>query len=158
MTETVLLSTDGAIATVTLNRPESMNALDGAMVEELHANLVRVEQDAAIRCVVLRGAGDNFMAGGDIRMFAKALAELPPADRQAKFESLIGQVHASITALRRIRAALRCRPCRPFRAARARILQAGMVQQGADRHVQAVAVLGVQIGIAQQNQRRLWRL
>ena len=102
MTETVLLSTDGAIATVTLNRPESMNALDGAMVEELHANLIRVEQDPAIRCVVLRGAGDNFMAGGDIRMFAKALAELPPTDRQAKFESLIGQVHASITALRRM--------------------------------------------------------
>ncbi len=102
MSETVLLSTDGAIATITLNRPESMNALDSAMVDELHANLIRVEQDAAIRCVVLRGAGDNFMAGGDIRMFAKALAELPPAEQQASFESLIGQVHASIIALRRM--------------------------------------------------------
>ncbi len=102
MSETVLLSTDGAIATITLNRPDSLNALDRAMVEALHANLIRVEQDAAIRCVVLRGAGDNFMAGGDIRMFAKALAELPADERQANFEGLIGQVHASIICLRRM--------------------------------------------------------
>lgn len=101
-TETVLLDTDGAVATVTLNRPAAMNALDDAMVEGLHAALIRVEQDPAVRCVVLRGAGDNFMAGGDIRMFAKALSELSPADRQARFEGLIGQVHASVIALRRM--------------------------------------------------------
>ncbi len=101
-TETVLLSTDGAIATITLNRPDSLNALDRAMIDALHAHLIRVEQDPAIRCVVLRGAGDAFMAGGDIRMFAQALAELPPPDRQARFEELIGRVHASIVALRRM--------------------------------------------------------
>lgn len=101
-TETVLLTVDGAIATVTLNRPTALNTLDQAMVDALHGALIRVEQDPAVRCVVLRGAGDNFMAGGDIRMFAKALEELPPADRQANFEGLIGQVHASVTALRRM--------------------------------------------------------
>ncbi len=101
-TETVLLTTDGAIATVTLNRPTALNALDGSMVKALHAALIRVEQDAAVRCVVLRGAGDNFMAGGDIRMFAKALAELSPSEQQTRFEGLIGQVHAAITAMRRM--------------------------------------------------------
>ena len=101
-TETVLLTTDGAIATVTLNRPAAMNALDDAMVDALHAGLIQVERDPSVRCVVLRGAGENFMAGGDIRMFAKALADLGPAERQVKFEGLIGQVHASVTALRRM--------------------------------------------------------
>ena len=102
-TDTVQLATDGAIATVTLNRPTAMNALDGAMVEALHAALIRAERDPAVRCVVLRGAGDNFMAGGDIRMFAEALETLGPEERQVRFEGLIGQVHASVTALRRMK-------------------------------------------------------
>ncbi len=101
-TETVLLTKDGAIATVTLNRPAAMNALDRSMTQALHTALIQVEQDDAVRCVLLRGAGDNFMAGGDIRVFAKALTDLPAVDQQAMFEGMIGQVHASISALRRM--------------------------------------------------------
>ncbi|NNG04515.1 MAG: enoyl-CoA hydratase, partial [Inquilinus sp.] len=100
--DTVLLETAGAVATVTLNRPDALNALDEAMIGALHDAMIRLEHDESVRCVVLRGAGDSFMAGGDIRVFARALETLEPAARQAKFEGMIGQVHASVVAIRRM--------------------------------------------------------
>lgn len=54
------------VATVTLNRPEKHNALDGATVSELHAALLEVEGDPRVRVVVLTGAGASFCAGADI--------------------------------------------------------------------------------------------
>ena len=54
------------IATLTLNRPEKHNALDGATLAQLHEALLRVEQDAAVRALVLTGAGVSFCAGADI--------------------------------------------------------------------------------------------
>ena len=100
--DTVLVAVDGPIATVTLNRPDALNALDEAMIEALHGAMIDLERDDGVRCVVLRGAGDNFMAGGDIRVFVRALETLEPAARQAKLEGMIGQVHASVTAIRRM--------------------------------------------------------
>ena len=97
----VSIEIDGGVATVTLNRPEALNALDTAMAEGLYAALARCEDDAAVRAVVLTGAGDHFMAGGDIRMFAGLLNE-PHAVRRVYFEKLIHQVHAAILLLRRM--------------------------------------------------------
>lgn len=54
------------IATITLNRPEVMNALGGAMREDLLARLQQAEQEPAVRCVIVTGAGNAFCAGGDI--------------------------------------------------------------------------------------------
>jgi methylglutaconyl-CoA hydratase len=54
------------VATLTLNRPDKHNALDGATVQELHAALVAVESNAQARVVVLTGAGASFCAGADI--------------------------------------------------------------------------------------------
>jgi len=54
------------VATLTLNRPDKHNALDGATMRELHAALTAVESDAAVRVVVLTGAGASFCAGADI--------------------------------------------------------------------------------------------
>jgi methylglutaconyl-CoA hydratase len=54
------------IATVTLNRPEKHNALDGDTMRELHEALHRIQSDAAVRVVVLTGAGASFCAGADI--------------------------------------------------------------------------------------------
>lgn len=56
----------GGILTVTLSRPEKRNALSGAMIEALHGALERAELDAAIRVVVIRGAGKDFCAGADL--------------------------------------------------------------------------------------------
>ena len=69
MNQTALLEIDGAIATVTLNRPEVLNALNDRMVEALQDAVTRIGEDGAIRCVVVRGSGGGFMAGGDLRQF-----------------------------------------------------------------------------------------
>jgi enoyl-CoA hydratase/carnithine racemase len=61
-------SADGYVATVTLNRPEQMNAINTPMGEELLACFDRLNSDAAVRAVVLTGAGDRaFCAGGDLK-------------------------------------------------------------------------------------------
>jgi enoyl-CoA hydratase/carnithine racemase len=65
MADDVLLSRDGAIATVTLNRPERRNALSDAMLTELGAALVELRDDAATRVVVVTGAPPVFSAGAD---------------------------------------------------------------------------------------------
>ena len=71
MSDPVYAQRDGAIATVALNRPERMNALDKAMWMKLGAVMRELDADDSVRCVVLRGAGGKaFAAGADIREFA----------------------------------------------------------------------------------------
>jgi len=71
MTFTTLLverSADGYIATVTLNRPDQMNAMNTAMGEELLACFETLNRDAALRAIVFTGAGERaFCAGGDLK-------------------------------------------------------------------------------------------
>lgn len=57
---------DGSVLTLTLDRPEKRNAIDAPMVDALHRELERADLDAAIRVVVLRGAGKDFCAGADL--------------------------------------------------------------------------------------------
>ena len=99
--DTLSLRHDGAIATLTLNRPQALNALDLQMTMELSAVTSLLESDARVRCVVLQGAGDHFMAGGDIKTFYQGLED-PAEQRQLGFERMIAEVHASITRLRRM--------------------------------------------------------
>jgi 2-(1,2-epoxy-1,2-dihydrophenyl)acetyl-CoA isomerase len=66
-------------ACITLDRPAAHNAIDLATCEELMAAAIRCDEDAAIRAVVLTGAGSAFSVGGDIQSFVAAgdrLAEL----------------------------------------------------------------------------------
>lgn len=65
--ETILFERDGAVATISLNRPKALNAFDGRMHEELQAALDAAARDESIRCVVLRGEGRGFSAGADLR-------------------------------------------------------------------------------------------
>ena len=66
----LLVARDGAIATVTLNRPDRMNALNRAMWEQLEVAMHALSADDDLRCVVLRGAGGKaFAAGADIAEF-----------------------------------------------------------------------------------------
>jgi 2-(1,2-epoxy-1,2-dihydrophenyl)acetyl-CoA isomerase len=101
MTATVLLACDGPVATLTLNRPESLNALDLDMIDALVAQTAALAADASVRCVVIRGAGKHFMAGGDIRMFASEL-EMAPDERQRHFISTVTRVHAAIEQIHRM--------------------------------------------------------
>ena len=66
---TVLYSTEGAVALVTLNRPEALNSFTRRMHEELWAALDRVEADQSIRACVITGAGRAFCAGADLAEF-----------------------------------------------------------------------------------------
>src|SRR5215218_8325081 len=63
----VLLERRGRVAIVTLNRPESLNAFNRAQRARLVAVLREVANDAAIRAVVLTGAGRGFSAGADLK-------------------------------------------------------------------------------------------
>jgi enoyl-CoA hydratase/carnithine racemase len=75
MGETIRVERGGAIATVVLNNPERLNALDRAMWAGLGAALQRLSADDALRCVVVRGAGEKaFAAGADIAEFARERA------------------------------------------------------------------------------------
>ena len=68
----MLESRRDAVATLTLNRPERLNALNGALGQALLDALNSLAEDAAIRAVVLTGAGRGFCAGGDIDVLRKA--------------------------------------------------------------------------------------
>ncbi|MSP50532.1 MAG: 2-(1,2-epoxy-1,2-dihydrophenyl)acetyl-CoA isomerase [Alphaproteobacteria bacterium] len=63
---TVLYQAEAGVATLTLNRPESLNALTGAMHGELRAALARAAGDPEVRCLVLTGAGRGFCSGADL--------------------------------------------------------------------------------------------
>jgi len=65
--QTLLLDTDGPVATVTLNRPAVLNALNLELLDELAATLAQLDGDASVRAVILTGAGPKaFAAGADI--------------------------------------------------------------------------------------------
>ena len=67
--KTVLLEVEGTVATLTLNRPDALNAIDVAMARDLQQAAQWLETRKAIRVVRLRAAGKAFCAGGDISMF-----------------------------------------------------------------------------------------
>ncbi len=62
----------GGVATLTLNRPEKLNALTPAVFDELAAHLTALAADSAVRCLVLTGAGRSFCAGHDLGAIATA--------------------------------------------------------------------------------------
>jgi enoyl-CoA hydratase len=79
MTDAVLVVEDGPVTLVTINRPERMNALDGATLETLEATFKAAVERRATRCIVLTGAGKAFVAGADI----SALQSMTPAEGRA---------------------------------------------------------------------------
>lgn len=97
----VLYQVNNGVATLTLNRAEVLNALNGEMIEGLRNASARAEFDPSIRAVVIRGAGDHFMAGGDLKWFQQQLS-LPPRQRQPMFERVTADVHATTLQLKRM--------------------------------------------------------
>lgn len=99
--DAVVLSFDGAIATITLNRPKALNAIEEQMVEALAVATRRVAEAEDIRAVVIAGTGDHFMAGGDLRTFKGWVDEADDPDALgARFETFINKVHPSIENIR----------------------------------------------------------
>lgn len=73
--ETLELRRDGDLLWLVLNRPESLNALNPTLVNELHAVLDELHADHSIRVVVLRGAGRAFCAGLDLKQSSAAVGK-----------------------------------------------------------------------------------
>ena len=97
----MLVEIKNSIAHVAFNRPGSMNALDEDLAHALSHIMEEIGQDHSIRCVVLFGAGDHFMAGGDLKAFHIKLENEPDrAARRQHFEKLIGRFHIGLTNMR----------------------------------------------------------
>lgn len=75
MSPTILYTVADGVATITLNRPDAMNAFGGDMREELYHRLREAEADAGVGCVLITGAGKAFCAGGDIANMAALQAQ-----------------------------------------------------------------------------------
>ena len=73
--DTVGYELDGAVATLTLDRPQRLNAIVPALIDDLEAALDRAEADDAVHAIRLRGAGRSFCAGYDIEWGAQAMKE-----------------------------------------------------------------------------------
>jgi 2-(1,2-epoxy-1,2-dihydrophenyl)acetyl-CoA isomerase len=78
MADEVLTSRDGAVLTITLNRPEVYNAFNRALHAALREALEEA-QDAAVRCVVVTGAGKGFCAGQDLKEFGAVSSSIRDA-------------------------------------------------------------------------------
>ncbi|KAB2925035.1 MAG: enoyl-CoA hydratase/isomerase family protein [Dechloromonas sp.] len=90
----ILLDNDGEIATLRLDNPGKLNAINLAMWQQLAAHMASISNDAGIRCVVIRGAGDDaFAAGGDLEEFVSGRATLEQALHYH------GQVAAALNAI-----------------------------------------------------------
>ena len=74
MSELVLSERDGAVAVVTLNRPDALNALSDELMEQLVSTLQELDRDEEVRCIVLAGNDKAFAAGADIAELARSSA------------------------------------------------------------------------------------
>jgi 2-(1,2-epoxy-1,2-dihydrophenyl)acetyl-CoA isomerase len=72
-----LIAVQHSVATITLNRPEVLNALNAQLMTSLRAHLEQAASDPAVRCVVITGAGAGFSAGADL-----ASVQMPKPDTQ----------------------------------------------------------------------------
>ena len=98
MADTVLFKVDSGVATITLNRPESLNAIDHTLAHDLREATLKAEMNQDIRCVVISGSGPAFMAGGDIRAFKERLGK--ELDRY--MIDVTHDLHDAIMAIRRM--------------------------------------------------------
>ena len=68
--ETIIVEVEDHICVVTLNRPDALNALNEALLDELADALEQAQNNEKVRCIVLTGSEKAFAAGADISMMA----------------------------------------------------------------------------------------
>ncbi len=90
------------VATLTMNRPEARNALSMEMRSQMDELFHQVEFNDAVRCVVLEGAGDHFMAGGDVKNMHEYLSSHDEAETQSYFLHRIHDLHTIMYSMRRM--------------------------------------------------------
>ena len=96
--EHIDVTEDSGITTITLNRPEKLNALAGHMRRDLAEALEAAGSERSVHVVVITGAGRAFCAGGDVR----AMADLIEEKDADEFSRLLGSARRVITAIRQM--------------------------------------------------------
>lgn len=96
----VIVERAGGIVTLTLNRPQARNALSDEMVRSLDEAFTAGEREAGVRAYVIRGVGEHFMAGGDVKKFY-ANRSKSAEQRRADSERGVHQLHLLIYKMRR---------------------------------------------------------
>ena len=96
---TIQLERDGGIAKLTLDRPDSANALNLQMATELMRAAIELDEDARVRVVILTGNGKMFCAGGDLAAMKEA-----GDGASAYIEEMAGNLHRAISRFARLRA------------------------------------------------------
>ena len=94
---TVTVAVADGVATLTLNRPEVANTMDMAFGHDFHAAALQVSTDAAVRAVILTGAGKAFCFGGDLRGMVAG-----GGNAEAYLRELTSHLHAGIAVLARM--------------------------------------------------------
>ena len=97
----VLYEVRDQVAILTLNRPDSLNSVNLGMIDALFAASSQAATDSSVRAVLVRGAGEHFMAGGDLNWFREQTV-LPEAECRDNFGGLIETVQASILNFKRM--------------------------------------------------------
>ncbi|HAL27307.1 MAG TPA: hypothetical protein DCP25_11300, partial [Chloroflexi bacterium] len=100
MTVPLRVERDGAVAVLTLDRPDVLNAFDEPLTAALVAAVTDAAADASVRCVVITGAGRAFSAGQDLRDRVKALAQ---GTELRLGDELRRRYHPVVTAIREMR-------------------------------------------------------
>jgi len=95
----LLVQEEGGVLTITMNRPEVLNAFNDTMLEELGETIETAAKDETVRCVVLTGAGRAFGSGQDLRAFAEFHASGESAEGR-KVSVHLEKYHRVVMAIR----------------------------------------------------------
>lgn len=95
MEEAVLYAVENHIATITMNRPKSLNSMNDGLIDGLHSALDKASADSDVKCIVLTGSGKAFCAGGDLSY----LNGLTGTAAKKSFIARVGDVAKRITVI-----------------------------------------------------------
>ena len=98
----VNVSIESQIGTITINDPQTKNALSLEIREEMTRVLHEMEMDPEVRCVVLKGAGDSFISGGDVKNFASIINSQNGPQRRNEFMGRVQRLNRLIMAMHRM--------------------------------------------------------
>ena len=102
--ETLAVSLDQHVATVCLNRPDKANAMNGPMWTELQQCFEWLDEEPAVRAVILAGNGKHFCAGLDLEVFSHLVSDADdPARRSEAFRRTVLRLQDNLTAIERCR-------------------------------------------------------
>jgi 2-(1,2-epoxy-1,2-dihydrophenyl)acetyl-CoA isomerase len=98
MDSLVLTRSANGVGRLTFNRPDQRNAMSSQMLAEFHAKLEPLIADPSIRCIVLDGAGGNFIAGGDVKVWGQ-LKGKSASERSENFKARLGTAAPTVMLL-----------------------------------------------------------